>query len=367
MLKVLDFLASKPPKEWRYAVISGEEEFLRQEAVEHLLQALNPDVEVVARGSEQSMDLRDLLDDLCMQSLFGGERVFVISEADAFVKEHADVLERFVRQDGACHPLILSGANLVPKGRKPGGKTGLIGAVEVQRGVLVSCGVLYDAPFQGRGAPWQSPLSRWVASRAGRYGKSMTMEVGYYLHQQVGNKLRELDGELRKLATFVGQRPAILTDDIDACILSKRTVGTFQLAELLADGDMRLVLEHLDVLFERGMNDGGGRHLSDPHTLAIMLLSAVSNRLRKLGQAHELMDAGSTFEQAAAAVKQPGFAYDRFRKQLEAWRSARHVVVAMESLLALDAQLKSGGGDPRALVSLCFVGMMPPRGRKRGA
>jgi DNA polymerase III delta subunit len=365
MLKVLDFLQSSPPPDWRVAVIAGEEEFLRSEAIEHLLKGIAKDTEIVTSTSENPTDLRNLLDDLCMQSLFGGDRLFVIRDADELVKNHSEVLERFFKQGVLNHPLVLEGASLVPKGRRAGSKTGLLGAIESLGGIVVTCGVLYDAPFQGKGPPWQSPLSRWLSDRARRYEKRLSLEDAYALHRQVGNKLRELDTELKKLAVFVGTRSAIREEDIMECVASGRQAGLFQVAEAVLDRDFRAALEQVDVVFERGIVDFGGRLVRDKHALAMMLVAAIAGRLRRVGQASEHIESGAPFEEAANAVKQPPFARDRLRAQLSAWRSSNDMREGVSELIELEGALKSGGGEPEVLISLCLTRLAGMKSSKR--
>jgi DNA polymerase III delta subunit len=181
----------------------------------------------------------------------------------------------------------------------------------------------------------------------------------------VGNKLRELDTELKKLAVFVGTRSAIREEDIMECVASGRKAGLFQVAEAVLDRDFRAALEQVDVVFERGIVDFGGRLVRDKHALAMMLVAAIAGRLRRVGQASEHIESGAPFEEAANAVKQPPFARDRLRAQLSAWRSSNDMREGVSELIELEGALKSGGGEPEVLISLCLTRLAGMKSSKR--
>ena len=349
MIKAAEFLAGPAPKDWKLALISGEEEFLRDESIAHLLSVCGEEVEVCQRDGSGEVDLADLLDDLSMRDLFGGQRIFVISNSDELVKNHGETLERFIRNGSSVHPFILEGRALVAKSRKTAPTKGVPGVLAKSGGVVVSCGVLYDAPFQGRGPEWQSPLSRWVTGRAQMIKKRMTMQDAYLLHRLVGNKLRELDAEIRKLAVFVGDRTQITGEDIERCVGGGRLEGIFSVAEAYASGNTGESVDKSQLVFERGVTDFTGRLVRDPHALSIMLVNALAGRLRRIGLARELTSAGTPFEEAANTVGQPAFARAQLKSQMAVWAPPGALAKATGLLLRLDADLKTGGGDPRIL------------------
>ncbi|NRA97045.1 MAG: hypothetical protein HRU14_12640, partial [Planctomycetes bacterium] len=95
MIKVSELLKSGVDAAVRLVVVTGEESFLREQVVRKVLEALPDDVELRAVDGAEA-ELRDLLDDLRMQGLFGGEQLIHLKDADGFVKEHEKTLVRFL-------------------------------------------------------------------------------------------------------------------------------------------------------------------------------------------------------------------------------------------------------------------------------
>src|SRR5262249_35093654 len=60
------------------------------------------------------------------------------------------------------------------------------------------------------------PAQRWALQRATQYGKNLAPEAGGWLVQQAGEGLRLLDQEIAKCCAYVGDRPAITLEDVQA-------------------------------------------------------------------------------------------------------------------------------------------------------
>lgn len=365
MIKVAELLKRGVGGSVRLVVVTGEEPFLREQAVRKVLESLDDDVEVRTLPGD-GVELRDLLDDLRMQGLFGGDQLIHLKDADGFVKEHEKTLVRFLEEGEAVQRLLIEGKALMGKGRKTLPKRGFLAAVGKLDGLVVQCDPLFDSPFKGQGPAWQSPLSRWVVERAAELGKRLSMEDAYVLHRMVGNKLRELDGELKKLTTFVKERPRITGEDIERCVGEGRLAPVFDLAEAVAGRKGAEAIEQSQLLFERGLTDFSGRHVRDAQSVAMMILGATGSRLRKVARVREMMAQGESFDEAAAAVRQPPLFRDRLRAQVEAWREAGALDKAFGGLLEFERELKSGGGAPRVLMDRFLVkSLVPPRSGRR--
>jgi DNA polymerase III delta subunit len=375
-MKALEFL--KRPGDVasvKLAVVSGADEYLRSRVVDRIFEAWGPSVgrDVVAAGGGKDggrFDFASLLDTLRTPSLFGGESAIVLTGADLILKDHGEAFVRFLERGESCHRLIVEGEALVSqRGKSSGKKDALSAAVDASAGLVVTCDPLYDTPYAGRGAPWQTELTRFLADEARARGKDLAQEDAYELQQLVGSNLRELVAEIEKLVTFVGARRRIEVGDIEAAVGATRTSPAFRLAEAIASADLKESLRLSAELFERGAGEASGpRRVTDDGGIAMMLIGATAQKLRKVGTVLDLLDRGATFEEALASVRtHPAFRH-QLERQVEAWRD-RKIAAASLSLVELEKDLKSAGGPPRELVDRFILTALragPARGR-RGA
>ncbi|MSR75926.1 MAG: hypothetical protein EXS14_10710 [Planctomycetes bacterium] len=349
LFKAPDFLAGKA-QDFRCAIVSGEETWFRDAALVHLLSALPEGTEAERRDatSELGLDPAAFFDDLRMASLFGGERVIVLLRADKFLAEHGDAFARFMKAGGPLQRLVLDGEKLIPKGGKSAPATGPLKGLPSSV-VMVSCDALFDAPFAGKGPPWQSPLSRWVVQRASQRGRRMSLEDAYLLHRMVGTNLAEIDSELEKLSLRLGKRTDIRAEDIEANCGSARLVPLYDLADAVVARNPRLALESSRILFERGLAEASGRVSKDSVGIAVALVSAVASKLRTLGRLDDLVASGTNADEATASVEPRPFMRERLAQQHKAMGGSEALRRMHEGLVQLDVDLKSGGGDARVL------------------
>ena len=297
-MKALEFL-KKPGgfESVRVAVVSGAEEYLRAQVVARLLEGFGPEVsrDVIAGPPAREVgrfDFAGLLDTLRTPSLFGGESVIVLTDADALLAEHSAAFARFLERGETCHRLLVEGNALCAKSaaKSSAKKESLQAAVETAGGIVVFCDPLYDTPFAGRGPAWQTELTRFLADQARARGKDLSLEDAYEIQQLVGSNLRELVGEIDKLVTFIGARKRIEMTDIEEAVGATRTSPAFRLAESIASADLKESLRLSAELFERGAGEqSGGRRVTDDGGIAMMLIGATAQKLRRVGTALDLM------------------------------------------------------------------------------
>jgi DNA polymerase III delta subunit len=376
-VKALEFL--KRPGDLsrlRLAVVSGGDEYLRSKVVDRILEGFGPEVvkDVVDGPPTREVgkfDFAGFLDTLRTPSLFGGESVLLLTNADALLSEHSAAFARFVERGEACHRLVVEGEALCAKGGKSSAKKdALAAAVDAASGIVVFCDPLYDTPYAGRGPAWQTELTRWLADEARARGKDLSLEDAYALQQLVGSNLRELVAELDKLVTFIGARKRIDTNDIEEAVGATRTSPAFRLAEAIASADLEASLRLSAELFERGAGEqSGGRRVTDEGAIAMMLIGATAQKLRRVGTVVDALGRGASSDQALATVKtHPAFRH-QLEQQVDAWqdRSLEH---ATHALVELEKDLKSAGGPPRELVDRFLVtalGAGAPRRRRKRA
>ncbi len=70
--------------------------------------------------------------------------------------------------------------------------------------------------------------ARWLLQRAKRYQKTLTPDAASWLVQEVGEGLRRLDQELEKASAYVGGRPDITREDLEACFGYQKALSPYE-------------------------------------------------------------------------------------------------------------------------------------------
>jgi DNA polymerase-3 subunit delta len=208
-----------------YAII-GHDRLLRNDAVAAILAHLETDADDLGptRANGAEAELAEVLDDVRTVSLLGSRRIVIVDDADPFISEHRQALERYCADAFDGGSLILL-CNSLPK------NTRLYRIIE-KHGAIVAC----DPP-KGRA------LQPWIEGRARtRHGKRIGAEGAQRLREHVGDEPGILDAELAKLAAYVGDRPEITPADISALTGHHREEKVFGLIDAMLAGNTAAAL-----------------------------------------------------------------------------------------------------------------------------
>lgn len=202
-------------------VICGPEAFLRRQALARVRrEVLGSDPDPLACSEfEPSARLGEVLDELRTLPLLAERRLVVVADADAFIKQHREALERYCGSPCGCGTLLLVCRSFDKRTRlyKLLAKVGTIINCELRKG--------YD-------------IAGWMVSQARAvYAKQLDCRAAQLLHRLVGDDLAMLDSELSKLAIYVGNRSLISVGDVDALVGRHREEKVFEIALSLARGD----------------------------------------------------------------------------------------------------------------------------------
>ncbi len=201
--------------------ISGKEPFLRRQAVGDLLRAVESaesDVQPTTFDGD-SAALADVLDEVRTYSLLGGRRVVVVEDADGFITKHRPALEKYCESPAECGTLVFVVDNFDKRTRlyKIVGKIGRV----------VECPPLSAAAVPG-----------WLVRRCQEaHGKTLAMNAAVRLRELTSNALDELDAELAKLALYVGDRPRIECEDVEALVSDLHEENVFALLDAMNEGN----------------------------------------------------------------------------------------------------------------------------------
>lgn len=256
-------------------VLSGDERSLKL----NTLAALTPlvcgeesDTSSITKFDGRECDLKSVRDELQTVSMFGDRRLVLVEEADDFVSEHRDGLEKYLAKPSKKSLLVLDVGSF-PK------TTRLFKAVD-KLGLLVECSELQGAE-----------LTRWIqATVKDRFGKQITRDASMLLPELAGPHLGLLEQELEKLAAYVGERTSIDSEDVRKLVGGWKAETTWVMLNALRDGQLSFALSNLDKLLTSG-------------EAPMKLLGGIGYTFRKLALATELARGGLPLP---AALKQAG-------------------------------------------------------------
>lgn len=169
------------------------------------------------------------------------------------------------------------------------------------------------------------------------------------LAEFVAADLLRLQTEIKKLATYVGDRKIIRRQDVVALVVSEKTTTVWELADMLASRQQSKALEFL----ERLLRDG-----EEP----LQMLGALTWMYRKLIEASEVRGVSNGYQAARALGMRP--------EQAElALQSARKIgkprlLKGLAALKDADSRLKGGADDTRAAMEFLLVELMGSGGAK---
>jgi DNA polymerase-3 subunit delta len=148
--------------------------------------------------------------------------------------------------------------------------------------------------------PRGDELTAWMRKEAGRLGKKISASAAARLADIAGPKLRDVAGELAKIALFTGDKAGIELSDVESAGVDVREESAFDLAEAILGKDLKRALTALSKL------EG------EP---PLTLIGAIAGRMRALVKLKSLSAKGMEGERLAAAC-------GIFMNKLAAYRKA---------------------------------------------
>jgi DNA polymerase III delta subunit len=204
-------------------------------------------------------------------------------------------------------------------------------------------------------------LLEFINQRLGQAGKTMGPREREMILLRTGDNLRGLQHELEKLFLYMGDRPAVRVQDLEAILTDQGEGWIFDLTHAIADRDVVAALSHLGRLLAQGEH-------------ALKLLATMASEIRKLLTARQLIDGelrgrwkpNMTYQQfqqtvirneSSLLLRNPYADYMCFQ------RAEKFSLETLRFCLALiydtDLRLKSSGNQPqlvmeRLILSMCL-------------
>jgi len=318
-----------------YAVF-GSDDYLRQQAVERVkTQVLGEDRDQMALAEFDGGNalLADVLDECRTASLLAPIRLVIVRDADDFVSDHRDALEKYLLSPCPTGVLMLV--------CKTWQRTTRLYKLVDQIGRNDSCDT-----------PKSQALPGWVASQAQSvHGARLEPQAARRLVELVGPQLGLLDMELAKLATYVLPRKAIGVQDVEEMVGASRAEKVFGLADAVAAGDAAGALTLWDQV------------ISMDRDAEYKAIGGLRYAFQRLVEAKRLVVQGLS---ASEAAKSAGVWTDanQLKRQLDRF-SLRQWQDILVKLLSIDVGAKTGLGSVRSAVEKFIAELCAVPGSRR--
>ena len=300
-------------------VLHGDDTFLqdayRHEIIAHAVGDADP--QTCLAVFDATVELAQVLDELRTLPFLAPRRVVILRDAEAFVSAHRGQLEDYL-QSPSVHSTLVLMVSSWPKNTR-------LYKLVTKIGRTIDCG----SPQQG--------LTQWLGKSAGKRGKRIARDAAELLVEWLGRDLSVLNGEMEKLALYVGERDTITARDVATMVTSSAGPAAFALTNALTEGSAAEALKALD-----GMLTARGEEFR--------VLGMIASHLRRVLRAQELVAAGKD-PSAALNPRMPYRAKNAFLSLL-ARRSLGALQGDFRRLIRADLGMKSGADPGAALQEL---------------
>jgi DNA polymerase-3 subunit delta len=195
--------------------IAIPDSFDRAKVLETLVKAVRGTNQVLETFHGAACDVKSVLDRLQTPSLFGGEPLLVLEEAEKLTKSQVALLEPFVSRPPLFGYFFMGAA----------GKSPLAAAAE-KGGVILD--LLEEKPWDK-----EKRLQEQMEKKAQSVQKRLAPSVASFLLERLGFDASMLEQELDKLFCYVGDREIVERTDVEAIGSQNRSFSAWQIAEEL--------------------------------------------------------------------------------------------------------------------------------------
>lgn len=317
----LDFLQrSKVTDVPPFCVIAGAEAFLRTEVLKRLRSLVLSDEDAefsFTRFDGNVVPFIDVLRETSTLVMFGsGKRLVLVEQADAFVSQNKEKLEKYLEEPSKAGILVLQ-LNTFPS------------TLRLYKKASAS-GLILDCK-----SPSHKDVVAWLISWASQECKvSLSREAAETLVELIGEDLGALDQETRRLALLASANKKLDANFIQEQAGSWRQKKVWDLVDAALEGNTKEALRQLDKLINSG-------------EVPIAILAQMAYTLRKLSAATQLFaetrpdQSKMTINAALDKVGVRPFVKAKTADQLKKLGSRRGIMLS-NMLLQTDVDLKGG-------------------------
>ncbi len=192
----------------------------------------------------------------------------------------------------------------------------------------------------------EKALFSWIDRKLSVLGKTMTFEAKKRIEEIVGNNLRDVNNEIEKLVTFVGEKRVIEADDVNQISGWVKTFHEWEMSDSLEKSDFDQSLLVLNNLFKEGIRS--------EFIIGIMARFFRDILLAKLWLREKKKDRKAIFKELKPHIQEKygKFYRDRFRVffTLVDSLSAKELNHFLDELGKIDLRVKTSDVSAQALI-----------------
>lgn len=305
----------------RPTLVIGEEDYLADEIVARLVgERLSPDERRMNLDVlDAAMPVGELLARLDTAPFFGPRRVVVVRRLETMREADQEALVRHLERGDSPAVAIFVARELDRRRR--------LFLTFKKLGVIVEA-----RPLPARDLP------RWVVERFAAAGKEAASGAADALVTLAGGGLRDLAHEVEKIVAYVGDRPQVRREDVEAMATRVGEASIFTLTDALGGRDARAAV--------RALHDILATH--EP----LQVLFMVARQFRLILRAHTLAGRGEVRNLAERMGVHP-YVARKVADQAKGYRAGQFPEIFAE-LEAADRAIKTGA-PARLVLETLFV------------
>ena len=309
-------------------VIVGKDRFLVEQQIAGLVgQLLKPEEVQMClwRAEADKVSAAEVFDDLRTLPFLAKRRVVVLTDADDFVSNNREPLERYFENPAATGVLVLAVSTWPSNTRlaKSLPKTGRL--IEVSQ-------------MKSR------TLAAYISDYAKQqYGKNLSFNAAYLLMELAGDEPGSLQSEIDKLAAYTNAAKAITEKDIAELVGHNRVFSAFEVIDSMTAGKTAEAIEKLRMMFQ---SDGDAEYT---------IVGAFAWHFRRMFSASAMLQKGLSPEIVSKKLRI--WNGDEFFGTLENM-TLKQVGDCLKQLTEIDYGIKTGKATAQTAIEAMIVSLV---------
>lgn len=312
-------------------VFQGQEYFLIEEAIDHVKQTLIQSETAdfnYGKFSGKDVQVGDVLDQAQTIPFLSKWRLIVLTDVHEIAAPEQNRMISYLSNPNQSTCLIMTAEKL-------DGRTKFAQVLR-QHAEIVQFWKLYD-----RDVP------QWISTRAKQYNCTISLQAAAYLVDLVGNDLRQVDNELKKIVAYTGAGELSI-DVVQKVVGDIREHDIFELVDAVSEGNTIEALRILNQLLTEG-----------EQPLKILMMVTRQFRLLWKVKAHLVEKRSLTAKQLAEKVGIPYRSAAHLQKQAQRFSQVQ-IKQGFRRLCTVDRALKSSTNSPNILLEDVLMDLSLP-------